>query len=105
MFAKVWKLITLLALLLMPFGMAPAAATSNQGTPSAMPMQHCPEQQSNHASGAFGECMMACSAALPATEPSQSEPVRIVCLPIERPLARALIGLHPDIATPPPREG
>jgi hypothetical protein len=99
------RLLTLIAVLLMPFEMAPAAATSNRGTPSAMPMQHCPEQRSNHASGAFGECMMACSAALPATEPSYPEPQRIACAPSERLLVRTLIGLHPDIATPPPRQG
>jgi hypothetical protein len=103
--ATLLRLLTLIAVLLMPLEMAPAAATPHHGAGAAMPIQHCPEQGSNHASVGFGECMMACSAALPATEPSYSEPIRIACAPSERPLARALIGLHPDIATPPPREG
>lgn len=104
MMAKLIRLLALIAVLLMPLEMTPAGAASHHGATAAMSMQHCPEQGSNHASCGFGECMMACAAALPASELRYDEPQRIARLPIERPLARAMTDLYPDIATPPPRQ-
>ena len=73
--AFAWKLLTLVAVLLMPIAMtaAPASATvHHQG--ASMPMQHCPEQGSKHESkSAFAECTMACASALPAADQEQEQ--------------------------------
>ena len=101
--AKLSRLIALLCVLLMPLGMQPAAAMPVQHH-AAMPMRHCPEQRPNHHSkGDFAECTMACSAALPASDLSRSEPCSIAGAQTEPALAQALRGLHPETATPPPR--
>jgi hypothetical protein len=99
------RLLALLSVLLMPFEMAPATAAAHPGAAAAMPAHHCPEQGSQTGSAkGFAECLMACSAALPAAEPAQPHAQLAVCVPIERPLARALTDIHPDIATPPPKQ-
>ena len=104
MIRAAWKSLLLLAMLLMPFGMTPAAATLARHNGAIMPMQHCPEQGSNHGSkGAFAECTMACSAALPAAEIVRDAPPLTVSLPTGSAVAQALYGLHPDTATPPPK--
>ncbi len=98
------RLLLLLAVLLMPFGMTPVAASQHQHSAVAMPMQHCPEQAPNHDSkGAFVECTMACSAALPAADRFSKQPSVIEVEP-PRPAATPLLhGLHPETATPPPK--
>jgi hypothetical protein len=96
------RLLILLAMLITPLGMAPAAAT--QTVPSAMPMQHCPEQGPNHHSKTgFAECTMACSAALPAAERIAGAPLVVICVPVSAGVASPLHGIHPETATPPPR--
>jgi hypothetical protein len=100
---SVLKLLAVLAMLLMPFGMAPAAATI-QHHGAAMPMQHCPDEQSSSGKkGAFAECTMACSAALPALAQPQPLPVPTACERVRPPLAQQLSDLHPEIATRPPK--
>ena len=94
------RLLTLLAVLLMPFGIAPAAAHAPAA--SGMPMQHCPEQG---AKGNFGECTMACSAALPAETRQDNLPVTILCALGEPAVTQSLTGIHPETAKPPPRLG
>ena len=101
-----YRILLLLAVLLMPFDMAaaPAAALEHPAAGRSMPMEHCPDQGTNHAmKGGFAECTMACSAALPATDfdhkaasPVRSEAVSTVVVAV-------LDGLHPDTATPPPK--
>ena len=102
--ALVWKLLTLIAVLAMPLGMTAAPAAAMQHHAASMPMQHCPEQAPGHDSkGAFVECTMACSAALPATDRSSEQPP-VAEAERARPLAmRQLHGLHPETATPPPK--
>jgi len=102
--AVVWKLLTLIAVLLMPFGMvAPASATPHHAMAS-MPMQHCPEQSpSQKGKLGFSECTMACAGALPAVERSpndgrRSDVTLVLALPVHQ-----LHGIHVDIATPPPK--
>ena len=97
------KLLTLLAVLVMPFGMAaPAAAADHPAhMTAAMPMQHCPEQGRMHAMGA--ECTMACAATLPAVEAVSQSRFPLTVIPAPRTLAKPLTGLHPETATPPPR--
>ena len=100
----VLSLLALLAVLLMPFGMAPAAEAASQHHSASMPMPHCPEQDSQHHSKiAFAECTMACSAALPALDAAQPQ-----SHPADRARnhvvsAHVLHGLHPETATPPPK--
>jgi hypothetical protein len=96
---------TLLAVLLMPLGMtaAPAAAMHHHEMSMQMQMQHCPEQGKPAGKAAFIECTMACSAALPATDLRQGEPLLIICSPVEAQAVRQLHGLHPETATPPPK--
>ena len=98
------KLLLMLAVLAMPFGMAaPAAAAAHHAMPvSAMPMQHCPDQ-SGSSHGIGGECTMACAATLPAVSLSAQEHIALVPIPAPRALAAPLLGLHPDTETPPPR--
>jgi hypothetical protein len=99
-----WRSLLLLAMLLMPFGMVPAAAAAGHQYGASMPMQHCPEQGPNDApNGASPECTMACSAALPAAEFDRGMPLLIGSLPNGPAVAVALVGLRPDTATPPPR--
>jgi hypothetical protein len=102
--ALAWKLLTLLAVLLMPFGMtaAPAAAMAHHS--ASRPMEHCPEQAPKQSGKAgFVECTMMCSAALPATELKRDGPLLVVCAPARAGAVRQLHGVHPDTATPPPR--
>lgn len=100
------RLLTLIALVLMPFGMsaAPAASVDHQGM--AMPVQHCPEPPSKPLStGLVAQCSMACASALPAAElePLASQPAQPLVL---RPSAqRALPAIALEIDTPPPRAG
>ena len=98
------RLLLLVAVLLMPFGMVPALASQHQHSGAAMPMQHCPEQTPSHDSkGAFVECTMACSAALPAADRSSERPSVAEAQPARPAAIRQLHGLHPETATPPPK--
>jgi len=100
--ARLLKLIVLLAVMLLPLGMTPAAAAHHDM--ASMPMQHCPEQDSDHQpKAAFAVCTMACSAALPALDRCGAQPVPTTPEPVRPALARHLSDLHPDIATPPPK--
>jgi len=97
------KLVVLLAVLLMPFGMTAPAAAAAQHAPTAMPMGHCPEESPSQRKAGFVECTMACSAALLATSFGPREPLAIVCAPDEPAIAQRLHGLHPETETPPPK--
>ena len=100
------RLLLLVTVLAMPFGMTPAAATPGTHQPMAnMPMGHCdrPVSGRDKKSG-IAECTMACSAALPAVSAPRSEPPMIVCMPVLPAAASSLNGLHPETATPPPRK-
>lgn len=102
--AHAWKLLTLIAVLLLPFGMtaAPAAASEHHSAPMTMP--HCPEQiPKQNGKVGFVECTMACSAALPAAGLAEQRLLQFVHDMVEPALARPLHGLHPDTVTPPPR--
>lgn len=101
--ANLCRLLALLAVLLMPLGMQPAAAAPAQHH-AAIPVQHCPEPAPGHdMKGGMVECTMACSAALPAADWPLEEPLRIASAPIEPTAVHVLYGLHLDPATPPPK--
>ena len=96
------RLVALLAVLLMPFGMQPAAAAPAQHH-AAMAAQHCPQQAPTHDQKVgFSDCTMACSAALPAADLQQVHP-SIASVPTEAVVARTLHGLVSDTVTPPPK--
>jgi acetylornithine/succinyldiaminopimelate/putrescine aminotransferase len=99
------RLLVLLALLMMPLGMAPAPASAPDHQMMAeMPMGHCPDQApSHHGKSAFGGCTMACAAALPAID-RQMDEQDLIARELVQPVAvRCLDGLHPEAATPPPK--
>lgn len=99
------KLLVLVAVLLMPLGMSAAPATpAHHGTSARMPMEHCPDQAPSHDSKrGFGECTMACAAALPAADLPPDQHLLIARTPTAPADAQILRGLHPDTATPPPK--
>ena len=104
--ATMFKVLALLAVLLLPLGMPPAAAaaapTADHHMVTAAP--HCPDQApAEQSNGGFVECTMACSAALPAAELGGERPLLLVCAPSEAAAVRILHGLHPDIVPPPPK--
>lgn len=105
MFAVILRLLTLLALALMPFGMGAAMASSGHHAVAAASIEHCgehggqPVKQSPHHAA---DCAIACSMLLNA-ETRIQEPVPTVRLPAARPLAETSAGLHPETATPPPK--
>lgn len=99
----VGRFFLLFAVLLMPIGMEPASA-ADQATMAGMVMEHCPGQSSKHQhSGGIVTCSMPCASALPAQELVRDEaPIRRSQLvaPLASP---ALEGIHPEIASPPPK--
>jgi len=98
------KLLALLAVLLMPFAMAPVAAADSHEHMASMPMQHCPEQPpGNGMKSGFAECTMACAAALPAFDSATEEALPVGCLRSPMTVVHVLHGLHPETATPPPK--
>jgi hypothetical protein len=104
--ARLWKLLTLVAVLLLPFGMQPAAASPkqhHQPNSAAMLAEHCPDGATPDSKGHLALCTMICSAALPAADAPQAQPMIIVCEPAAPGLSQRLSGHDPDIATPPPK--
>ena len=99
------RLILLIAVLLMPLGMTPAAATANGHSDMAtMQMGHCDDQvPTRHMKGGIADCAMACSAALPAAEFVRSELPLPTCSIARPTAAQVLHGVHPETATPPPK--
>ena len=103
--SRLINLLTLVALALMPFGMAaPAAAAGHHSAPAVSGAQHCPDQEGvPRAMDGISECTMACASTLPAIAPTDGQLLAPVAPPNLRPLAKPLTGLHPETATPPPR--
>ena len=94
------RLLALLALLLMPLGM-----TARAEPHAAMPMAHCPDQApAHHPRSVSLECAMACAAALPAVERAIGEQLALGPIAGIAAAQRPLHGLHPETATPPPRQ-
>ena len=99
------KLLLLIAVLVMPLGMTPAAGAGHQlHDMASMPMGHCDPKAPNHgADHGITQCTMACSAALPAADLADDAPLPIDCAPALSSAATTLDGLHPHPATPPPK--
>ena len=103
--ATILRLLTLVALVLMPFGMSTASALPVHHAPAAAAAQICDEhggQPSEQSPAMAMDCAVSCSM-LAMTE-ARIDRLR-VALPVltERPLADRNAGLHPDTATPPPK--
>jgi hypothetical protein len=109
---KLIRLFILVAIMLLPLGMShPGAAAQARSMPAmtemagtTMPDQHCPNGDPQHGSKAMpGDCTMACASALPAADPPQPLLNRATSLRVNVPHFDRLIGVLPEIATPPPR--
>ena len=101
----VLKLLTLLALVLMPLGMGAASAALVRHAPTAATSGHCDEptgQPAEHSPDLAVDCATACSMVATA-EARSDKPAPHLHLQIDRPLAKRGTGLHPDTATPPPK--
>ena len=100
----VTRLALLLAMLLMPLGMAPLAAGPTPGAAQHEAMGHCPDNgSSDTAGGGIVECTMACAGALPAAGHGAHDPLPMPRERTRRLASHQLDGLHPETATPPPK--
>lgn len=104
----VWKLIMLIAVLLMPLGMQPAAASSTMahghGMAASMPMKLCPDQSNKHEhNNGLAMCSMACASALPAQELNRAERSLRHHQLVSPTMTQTLHGILLEIATPPPK--
>ena len=99
------KLLVLIAVLLMPLGMATAATPAlHHQTAEAAPMEHCPDPAPQQdVKGGLAACTMACSAALPAVDLTRSGSVPASYVIVILAPVASLHGIHPETDTPPPR--
>ena len=101
----VLKLLSLLALVLMPLGMSTAGAMPVHHAPTAATAEHCdghgrqPTEQSRDASM---DCAISCSM-LAIAEVQVDAPPAAAPVPAVQTLVQLDAGLHPDTATPPPK--
>ena len=102
--SRLINILMVIALALMPFGMAaPAAAAAHHPAAGSGAAEHCPDRNAaplaNHG---IGECAMGCAAAIPPLD-RVAGPQSPPATPILRMLVEPLTGLQPETATPPPR--
>ncbi len=103
-----WKLLMLIAVLLMPLGMETATASTpvagHHEMMAGMPMGHCPDQSNKRAhSDGLATCSMVCASTLPAQELIRDETTPRRHQLVAPQMAETLHGVLPEIATPPPR--
>ena len=100
------RLLVLLAVLLMPFGMQSAAASASTDQHSMMsgtPMGHCPDQSNGHKKDSALTCSMVCASTLPAQELARDYTTlrdHQLVAPVR---ADTLRGIYLEIVTPPPK--
>jgi hypothetical protein len=99
--AALFRMLTLVAFVLMPFTMAPAEA---HAMPAAMTEGHCGEHPDAPAAPAtdMAQCLLMC-AALPAAEPVVISSPAELPAPREAAFPKPIHGIILEIATPPPR--
>lgn len=104
MAATLFRLLTLAALVLMPFTMASAPAEAHHGQSMAMAGDHCDAQEREGQAPVadMTQCMLMC-AALPAAEPLAVEAPGLPRAPLRLAPIRPIQGIILEIATPPPR--
>ena len=102
-----WKLVVLIAVLLMPLGMQPAVASATvahgHGMAASMPMGHCPDQSKHEQNQGFATCSMACASALPAQQLVRDETPALDDQLVSPMAAQTLHGMHPEVPAPPPK--
>lgn len=100
------RLLTLVALMLMPFGMGATSATAHQmSTDQAIAsMDHCDKQSDENKAPALKQtdCAVMCIAISGARSPSPS-PLLKPAAPLSVDPTTLVVGVEPDIATPPPK--
>ena len=105
MAATLFRLLTMAALVLMPFTMASAPAEAHHGQSAAtMAGDHCAGQEQDGQAPAtdMAQCLLMC-AALPAAEPLAVEARGLPRAPLRLAPIRPIHGIILEIATPPPR--
>ena len=103
--AVILRLLTLAALVLMPFGMGAASAGPIHHAPAAVGAGHCDEpggEPAGQSRDQATDCAVSCSM-LALADARIDEPVQAPRVPPARPLLERGTGLHPDTATPPPK--
>ena len=110
MAAATFRLLMLVALVLMPFGMAGAPATA-QPMPAdhaamSMAMGHCDEQPTKETAPTSSkmDCTAMCTALPAADNPLPVKAMKPVALRSTA-IAAPFVGIEPELATPPPRQG
>ena len=101
--ASLLRILSLLALVMMPFTMTAASAKSH-AMPAAMAEGHCSEQLGETVPLAVDltQCMLMCTA-LPAAETLGVSSPEAPIAPRQVAVASPIHGIILDIATPPPR--
>ncbi|MEO6434213.1 MAG: hypothetical protein ABIP55_00415 [Tepidisphaeraceae bacterium] len=102
--ALIFRVLTLVALALMPLGIGAAMAGPAHHAPAGASAGHCDDhggQPAGKSTKTSVDCI-ACSMTITAPARVQ-EPAAAVRLPAARPLEVRGIGLHPETATPPPK--
>jgi hypothetical protein len=98
------RLLALVAVLMLPFAMAAAPAQASQMHHSSAASDHCPQQPAqDDSAGWMGECLMPCSAALPAIIESRFALEPLAQGPADPIVVSSLAGILLEIATPPPK--
>lgn len=107
MAATIFRLLALVALVLMPLGMAgaPAVAQPMPADHSAMAMGHCDERPTRDEAPASSkmDCTAMCTA-LPASYNPMAAPGLKPAGPRTVTIAVPFAGIEPELATPPPRQ-
>ena len=102
----VLRLLTLAALMLMPFGIgaAPAMAQRVSAAQAAASVDHCDKQSDENSAPApkQTDCAVMCIAISNAADPTPPPLLQPVS-PRSIALAILFVGVEPDIATPPPK--
>ena len=102
--SRLINILIVIALALMPLGMAaPAAAAAHHPAAASGAAEHCPDRNAAPlANNGIGECAMGCAAAIPPFDRIAGPPSP-PATPELRVFVEPLTGLHPETATPPPR--
>jgi hypothetical protein len=106
--AEIVRLLTLVALVIMPFGMTAASAKSGHHAPAIATAQHSDGHDGHGGRPAEPapeeaiDCAIACSMLMIA-EARIAQPAPAVRLPVKPPLLEVGSGLHPAPAIPPPK--
>lgn len=102
------RLLVLVAVLVMPLGMAPAVASASavdhHAMMAGMATGHCPDQSNKHQrNDGQAMCSMACASALPAQDVAHDDTSlrhHQLVMPM---ITQTLHGVLLEIATPPPK--